>query len=94
MLTFASDYGQEAAALADADAHPQRYTYLGPTRTTSVLICIPAYVNNEGGAIATGGPAGSARASLGAAGHIDVDQARVMSDGMMLIAHLGCSGAH
>jgi hypothetical protein len=77
MLTFASDYGHEAEVLADAQARPGEYAFLGPTRTTSMLVSIPAFVSDKGDAITVAGAAEAmarAGASIGAAGHIDVDK--------------------
>ncbi len=76
MLTFMSDYGHEGEVLAQAEAHPELYTFMGPTRTTSILACIPAYTSASGGAITVPSSASRAAASMGAAGHIDVDQVR------------------
>ncbi|GLC34133.1 hypothetical protein PLESTB_000841000 [Pleodorina starrii] len=77
MLTFASDYGAEAAVLAEAEAQgaadPGLWAYLGPTRCTSIVACIPAYVDASGMSVSAGSSAGRG-GSLGAAGHLDADQ--------------------
>ena len=48
LLTFASDYGNEAAVLEDATQHPEKYGHQGPTRATSIVTCIPAYTDASG----------------------------------------------
>lgn len=73
MLSFASDYGAEAELLELASTQPAgHYANLGPTRATSLLACIPAYIDATGASV-TGSAAGG-RASLGASGHLDADQ--------------------
>jgi len=74
MLSFASDYSREGELLEDAAAHPDLYAYLGPTRTTSIVVCLPAYVDASGDSISGGAPSGRNTALLGAAGHLDADQ--------------------
>ena len=73
MLTFASDFGTEGAVLEHARSSPPGfYTHLGPTRATSLVACIPAYVDASGTSVAGVGSGG--RASLGASGHLDADE--------------------
>lgn len=48
MLTFASDFGNEAGALAAAAAEPGAYIPSGPTRATSIVACLPAFVDASG----------------------------------------------
>ncbi|KAG1670958.1 hypothetical protein FOA52_011393 [Chlamydomonas sp. UWO 241] len=72
MLTFASDYGSEGKVLDEAAADPSKWAHLGPTRATSVVACMPAYVDPEGQSVGAGA-SGPARASLGADGHLDAD---------------------
>ncbi|GIL94695.1 hypothetical protein Vretimale_918 [Volvox reticuliferus] len=77
MLTFASDYGAEAEVLETAAAEqaidPGRWAALGPTRCTSIVACIPAYVDASGASVSSGSSSGRG-GSLGAAGHLDADQ--------------------
>lgn len=72
MLTFSSDYGHEGEVLAEASAQPGQWAYLGPTRATSIVACVPAYMDASGASISAGGSAGRG-GSLGAAGHLDAD---------------------
>ncbi|KAG2437818.1 hypothetical protein HXX76_005438 [Chlamydomonas incerta] len=76
MLTFASDYGAEEQMLATSAAEgavdPAHWPYLGPTRCTSIVACIPAYVDASGASVSAGSAAGRG-GSLGAAGHLDAD---------------------
>lgn len=58
LLSFASDYGNEAAILEDAERHPEKYGHLGPTRATSIVTCIPAYTDLTGEAMPQGGGEG------------------------------------
>ncbi|GAX77204.1 hypothetical protein CEUSTIGMA_g4650.t1 [Chlamydomonas eustigma] len=73
MLSFASDFGTEAEVLEAARLAPSdHFAHLGPTRATSLIACIPAYVDASGSSVA--GSGGSGRSgSMGAAGHIDAD---------------------
>lgn len=72
MLSFASDYGASEHLLSDAAAQPSAYAHLGPTRATSIVACIPAFVDSEGMSISGGGGAPRG-AQMGAAGHLDAD---------------------
>jgi hypothetical protein len=78
LLTFASDYGNEAEPLAAADANPSAFTHLGPVRATSVVACLPAYTLPTGEGLNMGGGDGAMRGgkAMGAAGHIDADEVR------------------
>lgn len=77
MLTFASDYGNEREVLSQAQQQlaedPSSWAYLGPTRATSIIACIPAYVDASGQSVAGAAGAAIARPSLGASGHLDAD---------------------
>jgi len=79
LLTFASDYGSEGEALAEAAAAPPgAYVAPGPTRATSIVACLPAWVDANGASISvsSGGADASARGAaghMGAGGHIDPD---------------------
>lgn len=73
VLSFASDYGNEASVLEAAAQEPHKYTHLGPTRATSLVACIPAFVDQEGASI-SGGGAPARGVNLGAAGHLDADE--------------------
>eukprot|EP00878_Enallax_costatus_P022594 GHUV01023985.1.p1 GENE.GHUV01023985.1~~GHUV01023985.1.p1 ORF type:complete len:442 (+),score=150.60 GHUV01023985.1:955-2280(+) len=77
MLTFASDVGREADMLemAAAPGQEEQWAGPGPTRATSVVACIPAYVSAGGDAVSVGGgmAADHARGLTGASGHIDAD---------------------
>lgn len=53
--------------LAEASAQPGQWAYLGPTRATSIVACVPAYMDASGASISAGGSAGRG-GSLGAAG--------------------------
>jgi len=73
MLTFSSDYGSEGSVLEEARGAPSgSYAHLGPTRATSLVACIPAYVDATGTSVSAMGAGG--RASLGASGHLDADE--------------------
>ena len=72
MLSFSSDYGSEQVLLDQYAEEPQHFMHLGPTRATSAVVCIPAYVDATGASV-SGGGGGPKRASLGADGHIDAD---------------------
>lgn len=71
MLSFASDYGAERTIIDQANQAPDLYTHYGPTRATSIVACIPAYVDANGMPIGGSGPR---RSAMGADGHIDADQ--------------------
>ncbi|KAG2497394.1 hypothetical protein HYH03_004550 [Edaphochlamys debaryana] len=75
MLTFASDYGAEAQVLdqAASASDPSSWPFLGPTRCTSIVACVPAYMDASGASVSAGSSAGRG-GSLGAAGHLDADQ--------------------
>ena len=62
LLAFASYHGSEAEVLADAEQHPERYSTIGPTRSTSVVACFPAFTDPSGESI--GEPAPSAPQTL------------------------------
>lgn len=48
------------------------WAHLGPTRATSIVACIPAYMAESGQSVSAGSIAGRA-GSFGAAGHLDAD---------------------
>jgi len=73
LLTFASDYGNEAAVLEDAARNPGKYGHQGPTRATSIVTCIPAYTDVSGLGIQQEIDMGLRRQGLGAGGHLDAD---------------------
>lgn len=59
--------------LAQAEQEPGLWAEPGPTRTTSIIACLPAFVDQSGASVSAGSGAGAARASMGASGHIDAD---------------------
>jgi hypothetical protein len=61
-----------AQVLDEAQQDPRAWAYLGPTRATSIVACIPAYVDASGASVSAGSLAGRG-GSLGAAGHLDAD---------------------
>uniref|UniRef100_A0A383WE33 Peptidase M16 N-terminal domain-containing protein n=1 Tax=Tetradesmus obliquus TaxID=3088 RepID=A0A383WE33_TETOB len=75
LLTFASDVGREADMLAEAAQPGQegKWARPGPTRATSVVACIPAYVSAAGDVVSVGGGMGHGRGGMGASGHLDAD---------------------
>eukprot|EP00798_Chlamydomonas_sp_ICE-L_P019762 gene19762-26456_t len=78
MLTFSSDYGNEAAMLKEAadPANVNAFSYLGPTRATSLIACIPAYIDETGASITEGANVrlgANMSAAMGAGGHLDAD---------------------
>lgn len=48
LLAFAAYHGSEAEVLADAEANPERYATPGPTRSTSIVACFPAFTDLSG----------------------------------------------
>lgn len=56
-----------ATAAAEGKVDPAHWPYLGPTRCTSIVACIPAYVDASGASVSAGSTAGRG-GSLGAAG--------------------------
>ncbi len=54
--------------------HPYtQYTHIGPTRATSIVACIPAFVDDSGMSVSAGGSVNRG-AHLGADGHLDADK--------------------
>jgi hypothetical protein len=86
LLTFASDMGSEQQML-DLAAQPDQeglWARPGPTRATSVVACVPAYVTSSGEGIAAGGAhldqvgvekgeQGGVGRSMGFCGHLIAD---------------------
>eukprot|EP00798_Chlamydomonas_sp_ICE-L_P027064 gene27064-2297_t len=75
MLTFASDYGNEEAMLKEAESEERKdaFSYLGPTRATSLVAAIPAYIDETGASVTEGVSVGRGAAAMGAGGHIDAE---------------------
>ena len=46
--SFASHYGHEGECLAEADASGELWGWMGPTRCTAIIACIPAYTDLSG----------------------------------------------
>lgn len=57
MLSFSSDIGREQDLLDLASQPDQEglWSRPGPTRATSVVACVPAYVSSTGDGVALGG---------------------------------------
>eukprot|EP00873_Tetraselmis_striata_P020838 jgi/Tetstr1/441102/TSEL_029370.t1 len=71
LLSFVSDYGHEAEALAAAEAEPEEWSRLGATRSTCIVACLPAFMDESGHS--TGGGMPIARgASLTTSEHVEV----------------------
>ena len=48
LLSFTSHYQNEEEALAAAAAAPQQWMDWGPTRTSAIVACIPAFTDESG----------------------------------------------
>ncbi len=73
MMAFMSDYGNEGAVLQQAEQEPGAWAWPGPTRATSIVACVPSFVDSSGESVAAG--KGTARVgSVGTLGHIDPDE--------------------
>ena len=48
VMSFASHYGHEAECLAEAEADGQTWGWMGPTRCTAIIACIPAFTDSSG----------------------------------------------
>lgn len=72
-LTFASDYGAERATLERAAGEPGLWAAPGPSRATSIVACVPEFMDASGASAAPGGGAIARGAAMGAAGHLDAD---------------------
>ena len=46
--SFASHYGHERELLAEAEAGGELWGWLGPTRCTAIIACVPAYTDASG----------------------------------------------
>ena len=46
--SFASDYGHEQELLDEANASGELWGWMGPTRCTAIIACIPAYTDKSG----------------------------------------------
>lgn len=53
LFSFASHYGTEAEALEEAEQDPERFAAPGPTRTTAIVACYPAFTDPRGESIGT-----------------------------------------
>lgn len=51
LLSFASHYGTEAELLEEAAKEPERFAPPGPTRTTAIVACFPAFTDPHGESI-------------------------------------------
>lgn len=51
LLSFASHYGTEAELLVEAEQEPERFATPGPTRTTAIVACFPAFTDPHGESI-------------------------------------------
>uniref|UniRef100_A0A6U0W9G0 Mitochondrial processing peptidase n=1 Tax=Polytomella parva TaxID=51329 RepID=A0A6U0W9G0_9CHLO len=73
VMAFAAFYGQEEELVQEAAGNPAAFAGLGPTRCTSVVACLPAYVDNEGHSISQGAVSGRGANLNPASGHLDAD---------------------
>eukprot|EP00879_Flechtneria_rotunda_P011618 GHRR01012135.1.p1 GENE.GHRR01012135.1~~GHRR01012135.1.p1 ORF type:complete len:964 (+),score=341.69 GHRR01012135.1:177-3068(+) len=77
MLTFASDVGREEEMLEVA-AQPEtegKFAKPGPTRATSIVACMPAYIDQYGDTVTVGGGVMKhSSGGMGASGHLDADE--------------------
>lgn len=51
LLSFASHYGTEAELLEEAAQDPEKFAPPGPTRTTAIVACFPAFTDPSGESI-------------------------------------------
>ena len=51
LLSFASHYGTEGELLEEAAEEPERFAPPGPTRTTAIVACFPAFTDPHGESI-------------------------------------------
>ena len=51
LLSFASHYGTEGELLEEAAQEPERFAPPGPTRTTAIVACFPAFTDPHGESI-------------------------------------------
>ena len=51
LLSFASHYGTEAELLEEEKQDPERFAPPGPTRTTAIVACFPAFTDPHGESI-------------------------------------------
>ncbi|KAI8464353.1 MAG: LuxS/MPP-like metallohydrolase [Monoraphidium minutum] len=72
-LSFASDFGAERDVLERAAGEPGLWAEPGPSRATSIVACIPEFMDASGSSAAPGGGAMSRGANMGAGGHLDAD---------------------
>jgi hypothetical protein len=70
MLAFVGAYGREEEMIAHGESHPTTYHPPGPTRPSSIIACVPAYVQQSGDAIA-GGISSRSAAGMTTGGHLD-----------------------
>lgn len=68
LLSFASHYGREDALAESWRSNPEEWRY-EPTRTTSIIACVPAYMDASGSA--HGGGAGMSRGGVTTGQHLD-----------------------
>ncbi len=80
----------DGQVLAEASAQPGQWAYLGPTRATSIVACVPAYMDASGASISAGGSAGRG-GSLGAAGEAWRKAGRFWEGGVALGLYNGLS---
>ncbi|CAG9466529.1 unnamed protein product [Pedinophyceae sp. YPF-701] len=71
LLSYISHYGREDALLEDFAANPDAWP-VEPTRATSIVACIPAYMDASGHSTG-GGPPVQRGASMTTMEHVDVD---------------------
>lgn len=48
LLSYISHYGSEGEAAAEAAANPEQWLSFGASHATSVVACIPAYMDASG----------------------------------------------
>uniref|UniRef100_A0A061SA19 Insulinase (Peptidase family m16) family protein isoform 2 n=1 Tax=Tetraselmis sp. GSL018 TaxID=582737 RepID=A0A061SA19_9CHLO len=71
LLSFVSHYGKEDQAAAEAEASPEEWMQFGATRATSIVACIPAFMDESGHSTGGGMPL-TRGASLTTTEHVDV----------------------
>ncbi|CAD7695599.1 unnamed protein product [Ostreobium quekettii] len=72
LLSFASDYGREREVLAEAALNPDEWVHPGPTRATSIVACVPAFMDASGMSTGSGMPM-QRGASMATMQHVEVD---------------------
>ena len=72
ILSYISDFGSEADLVREGE-EARFADDMGPTRATSIVTCIPAYVDKDGGSIATGGSHARGQNSMGQMDHEELE---------------------